>query len=185
MTTESKNPAPLDEDEEWFTEEEPDHLIASEAGSEPVNSVGRATLAAKTAIFGRRLSNAEEGEERLPKKFALPVFSSDAISSSAYASEEILIVLASAGASYLAFGPVIALAVGLLFAIFYFRAMTATYRYHRFLRDWKRNPPAPRRSNGYSWSRSSQTWPRPWPWAFAPRHACAYSTKPWATTKKQ
>jgi amino acid transporter len=117
MTNESKNPAPLDEDEEWFTEEEPDHLVASEAGSEPVNSVGRATLAAKTAIFGRRLSNAEEGEERLPKKYALPVFSSDAISSSAYASEEILIVLASAGASYLAFGPVIALAVGLLLGI--------------------------------------------------------------------
>jgi hypothetical protein len=38
------------------------------------------------------------------------------------------------------------LVLGLVFAIFYFRAMTATYRYHRFLRDWKRNPPAPRRS---------------------------------------
>jgi len=37
------------------------------------------------------------------------------------------------------------LVLGLLFAIFYFRAMTATYRYHRFVRDWKRNPPAPRR----------------------------------------
>ena len=117
MTNEKQKPASEDENEEWFIEEEPDHLIASEAGSEPVNSVGRATLAAKTALFGRRLSNAEEGEERLPKKFALPVFSSDAISSSAYASEEILIVLASAGASYLAFGPVIALAVGLLLGV--------------------------------------------------------------------
>jgi hypothetical protein len=38
------------------------------------------------------------------------------------------------------------LVVGLLFAIFYFRAMTATYRYHRFVSDWKRNPPAPKRS---------------------------------------
>lgn len=103
--------------EEWFIEDVPDHLVASEAGSEPVNEIGRATLAAKTAIFGRRLSNAEEGEERLPKKFALPIFSSDAISSSAYASEEILIVLASSGASYLAFGPIIALAVGLLLGI--------------------------------------------------------------------
>ena len=24
--------------------------------------------------------------------------------------------------------------------------MTATFRYHRFLREWKRNPPAPKRS---------------------------------------
>jgi len=38
------------------------------------------------------------------------------------------------------------LVVGLLFAIFYFRAMTATFRYHRFLKEWKRNPPAPKRS---------------------------------------
>jgi hypothetical protein len=38
------------------------------------------------------------------------------------------------------------LVVGLLFALFYFRAMTATYRYHRFARDWKRNPPTPKRS---------------------------------------
>ena len=117
MASSKQKPDDLHDAEEWFIEEEPDHLVASEAGSEPVNELGRATLAAKTAIFGRRLSNAEEGEERLPKKFALPIFSSDAISSSAYASEEILIVLASAGASYLAFGPVIALAVGLLLGV--------------------------------------------------------------------
>jgi len=117
MASSKQTPDELHDAEEWFTEEAPDHLVASEAGSEPVNEFGRATLAAKTAIFGRRLSNAEEGEERLPKRFALPIFSSDAISSSAYASEEILIVLASAGASYLAFGPVIALAVGLLLGV--------------------------------------------------------------------
>ena len=49
MTNESKNPAPLGDDEEWFIEEEPDHLVASEAGREPVNSVCRATIAAKVA----------------------------------------------------------------------------------------------------------------------------------------
>ena len=83
MASSKQTPDELHDAEEWFTEEAPDHLVASEAGSEPVNEFGRATLAAKTAIFGRRLSNAEEGEERLPKKFALPIFSSDAISSSA------------------------------------------------------------------------------------------------------
>jgi amino acid transporter len=103
--------------EELFVEPSPDHLVASAAGSAPVHDLGKATTAAKRFIFGRPISNAEEGEERLSKTLALPIFSSDAISSSAYASEEILIVLASAGASYLAFGPVIALAVGLLLAI--------------------------------------------------------------------
>lgn len=38
------------------------------------------------------------------------------------------------------------LVMGLLFTIFYFRAMTATWRYQRFVKDWKRNPPAPKRS---------------------------------------
>ncbi len=115
--SEKQKPGPLESNEELFIEEKPDHLVASEAGSEPVNEFGRAALAAKRILFGRRLSNAEEDGERLPKKFALPIFSSDAISSSAYASEEILIVLASAGASYLAFGPLIALAVGLLLGV--------------------------------------------------------------------
>ncbi|MCD9087511.1 hypothetical protein [Stenotrophomonas sp. SY1] len=38
------------------------------------------------------------------------------------------------------------LVFGLVFLFFYFRAMTATYRYHRFLRNWRQNPPAPRAS---------------------------------------
>lgn len=36
------------------------------------------------------------------------------------------------------------LVLGLVFLIFYFRAMTATFRYHRFVKNWKRNPPPPR-----------------------------------------
>lgn len=34
--------------------------------------------------------------------------------------------------------------LGLLFLIFYFRAMTATYRYHRFVRHARRFPPPPK-----------------------------------------
>ena len=88
-----------DSGEELFDEPSPDHLVASAAGSAPIHDLGKATTAAKRLILGRPISNAEEGEERLSKTLALPIFSSDAISSSAYASEEILIVLASAGAS--------------------------------------------------------------------------------------
>ena len=66
-------------------------------------------------LFGRRLSNEEEAFERLPKKLALPIFSSDAISSSAYATEEILRVFVVAGAGALLVSIQMALAiVGLL-----------------------------------------------------------------------
>lgn len=47
----------------------------------------------KRALIGRPLANAEEGEQRLPKRLGLAVFASDAISSTAYATEEILFIL--------------------------------------------------------------------------------------------
>ena len=105
--------------EELFVEPQPDHLIASEAGSvaTDLGVVGEAAHAAKRALFGRPISNAEEGEQRLSRKLALPIFSSDAISSSAYASEEILLVLVGAGASFLIYGPLVALGIGLLLGI--------------------------------------------------------------------
>ncbi len=55
--------------------------------------------------------------ERLPKKFALPVFSSDAISSTAYATEEILLALILAGSAALTLSLPVAIAVALLLAI--------------------------------------------------------------------
>jgi len=106
-----------DNGEELFVVQDPDHLIASEAGSAPVDTVVRATSAAKRILFGRTLTNAEEGEQRLPKKLALPIFSSDAISSSAYASEEILLALIGAGTGVLMYGPLVALAIGLLLGL--------------------------------------------------------------------
>ncbi len=53
-------------------------------------------------------------QERLPKKYALPVFSSDAISSTAYATEEILLALLAAGAAAAMFSIYIAIAVVVL-----------------------------------------------------------------------
>ena len=105
--------------EELFVEPSPDHLIASEAGStaSDLGVMGEATHAAKRALLGRPISNAEEGEQRLSRKLALPIFSSDAISSSAYASEEILLVLVGAGASFLMYGPLVALGIGVLLGI--------------------------------------------------------------------
>jgi amino acid transporter len=49
-------------------------------------------------VIGARLSSAEAEHQRLPKILALPVFSSDALSSVAYATEEILIALVAGAA---------------------------------------------------------------------------------------
>ena len=55
----------------------------------------------KRILLGKPLASADEQHQRLSKKVALPVFSSDAISSTAYATEEILRVflVSSAGAA--------------------------------------------------------------------------------------
>ena len=49
--------------------------------------------AIKRLLVGAPIATAEEAHQRLPKTIALAVFASDAISSTAYASEEILLVL--------------------------------------------------------------------------------------------
>jgi amino acid transporter len=71
----------------------------------------------RSVLFGRPLSIHEEMEERLPKKKALAIFSSDPISSSAYATEEILRVLVLAGAGFLFLSLPIAAAIALLLAV--------------------------------------------------------------------
>lgn len=49
----------------------------------------------KRFFIGRPIATSDDAHHRLPKKVALPVFASDAISSTAYATEEILIVFMS------------------------------------------------------------------------------------------
>jgi amino acid transporter len=74
----------------------------------------------KRLLVGRPLATVEQEHQRIPKTIALPVFSSDAISSTAYATEEILFVTA-VGASSLALGldtlVPISIAVAILLAI--------------------------------------------------------------------
>ena len=53
----------------------------------------------KRLLVGRPLASTQMEEQRLPKTIALAVFSSDALSSTAYATEEILFVVAVGGSS--------------------------------------------------------------------------------------
>jgi amino acid transporter len=68
-------------------------------------------------LFGSPLSTAEEVHQRLTKLKALAVFSSDALSSVAYATEEILLGLVVAGSAALGLSLPIALAIAVLLVI--------------------------------------------------------------------
>jgi amino acid transporter len=67
---------------------------------------------AKRVLIGRPIASADEGHHRLRKRVALPVFASDAISSTAYATDEILVVLfLQAGIGAAAWGTLVPIAV--------------------------------------------------------------------------
>jgi len=92
----------------------PGQLTAKEAASTPKTAGGRLFARAKAILLGRPLASEEEIGERLSKKKALAIFSSDAISSSAYATEEILRVLILGGIAALAWGLWISVAIAVL-----------------------------------------------------------------------
>ena len=73
--------------------------------------------ALKRLAVGRPMSSGELGHTLLPKSIALPVFSSDPLSSNAYATQEALIVLSLAGAAGLSFILPISIAVAALLFI--------------------------------------------------------------------
>jgi amino acid transporter len=77
----------------------------------------------KRLLVGRPMQSERLGHTLLPKKIALPVFASDALSSVAYATQEVLLVLAAGGLAYIAYTPWVALAVGLLMLV-----VVASYR---------------------------------------------------------
>jgi amino acid transporter len=77
----------------------------------------------KRLLVGRPVQSDQLGHTLLPKKIALPVFASDALSSVAYATEQILIVLSVGGLAFFGYTPWIALGVGLLMLV-----VVASYR---------------------------------------------------------
>ncbi len=79
--------------------------------------------AVKRLLLGQPMRSDRLGHTLLPKRIALPVFASDALSSVAYATEEILIVLSVGGIAFFHYTPYIALAVGVLMLV-----VVASYR---------------------------------------------------------
>ncbi len=68
----------------------------------------------KRILLGRKLRSSQLGETLLPKRVALPVFASDALSSVAYAPDEVFIMLSMAGVTAYAFSWKIGIAVAIV-----------------------------------------------------------------------
>lgn len=77
----------------------------------------------KRFVFGRALRSDRMGDTLLPKHIALPVFASDALSSNAYATQEILLMLSIGGAALYTMAPWVAALVIIVFFV-----VVASYR---------------------------------------------------------
>lgn len=84
-----------------FTRRGPGHVVAEERVLAPTTAFGRAADVGRRVLFGARIPTAREIHERIGVFKGLAVFASDNISSSAYATEEIMRVLVLAGAGAL------------------------------------------------------------------------------------
>jgi amino acid transporter len=106
-------------------------LTAKQAASMPTTPTGKVWARIKGIALGRPLHSEEEIGERLSKTKALAIFSSDAISSSAYATEEIVLafILAGAGTAALTFSLPIAIGIAALLAVvaFSYRQVCIAY----------------------------------------------------------
>lgn len=77
----------------------------------------------KRFLIGRPVRSDRMAQTLLPKRIALPVFASDALSSVAYAPDEILLTLSIAGVGALTLSPWVAVAVVVVLVV-----VIASYR---------------------------------------------------------
>jgi amino acid transporter len=101
----------------------PGYFEATRLASRPRDTLGRYIASVKRVAIGSPFATSQAIHERLTKVKALPIFSSDALSSSAYGPEEILIMLALAGSAALSNALPITMVIVLLLAI-----VTLSYR---------------------------------------------------------
>ena len=82
-----------------------------------VSRISKVSVGAKRLLVGRPFRSDTLGTAPLRKRVALPVFASDALSSVAYAPQEIFLVLSIAGMSAVAFTPWVGLAVSIVLLV--------------------------------------------------------------------
>src|SRR5262245_38602613 len=97
--------------------EAPGHLVASERVLRRPSVIGRAIDRLGRVMVGPRIASEQEIHERVGPAKGLAVFASDNISSSAYATEEIMRVVVVAGAGALALTMPLTIAIVVVLAI--------------------------------------------------------------------
>ncbi|HEY8885778.1 MAG TPA: hypothetical protein VIO35_10735, partial [Chloroflexota bacterium] len=100
-----------------FTQQASGHLVATELVFEPKGTIGHALERMRRTFIGARIPNELEIRERVSTVKGLAVFASDNVSSSAYATEEIMRVLVLAGAGVLALTMPITIAIVIVLAV--------------------------------------------------------------------
>ncbi|MEU3452063.1 APC family permease [Micromonospora sp. NPDC006766] len=106
--------APID----MFTVEEPGELQAAARAQEPDSRAARVSARLRRTLFGPPLASSAVVYERMRKLVALPILSSDLLSSVAYGPEAMLTVLVLAGSTALGLSlPLAALLVLLMIAV--------------------------------------------------------------------
>jgi amino acid transporter len=91
--------------------------MAAEAEPAPTDVVGAAWWRLRRLLIGAPIASAQQADERLTKVKALAVFSSDALSSVAYATEAILLALVAGGEPALRYVLPIGVTIAVLLAI--------------------------------------------------------------------
>ncbi len=89
----------------------------SRAVTDESREPGEQTPMAKRILIGEPLTSEKLDEQLLPKKMALPIFASDALSSVAYAPQELLMILLIGGTALLTLSPWVAVAVVILLVV--------------------------------------------------------------------
>lgn len=101
-----------------FTRVSTGHIEATRLGSQPQRGLARILASVRRVLLGSPIAASQAIHERLSVFKALAVIGSDPLSSSAYATEEALVVLALAGASALVYSvPIAAVVAALLITV--------------------------------------------------------------------
>ena len=79
----------------------------------------------RRALTGEPVDSRQLAATSLPKRYALPLLGSDGISSVAYAADEVILILAVAGAGALTYSPWVGFAIAVVGLV-----IVGTYRYN-------------------------------------------------------
>jgi amino acid transporter len=114
---------------QYFRKVGPAHFVATPESDRPAGLFERVYRILKRIVIGRPLETAQESLERLNKLKGLAIFGSDAISSSAYATEAALVILMAAGNLALHTSLYISIAIIVMLVIVSFSYRQIIYAY--------------------------------------------------------